>query len=85
MIATPGHTDGSIAIHLPGEGVLFTGDTVAHVGGQVLPGVFNRDREEMLRSFRKLALVDAGLACVGHGEPIKDAYVALPSAAGLIP
>ncbi|MBT2229402.1 MBL fold metallo-hydrolase [Nonomuraea sp. NEAU-A123] len=85
VIATPGHTDGSIAIHLPGEGVLFTGDTVAHVGGQVMPGVFNLDREEMLRSFRKLAVVDAELACVGHGEPIKNARIALPAAAGLIP
>ncbi|WP_246148170.1 MBL fold metallo-hydrolase [Nonomuraea turkmeniaca] len=84
VIATPGHTDGSIAIHLPGPGVLFTGDTVVHVDGQVIPGVFNLDREEMLRSFRKLAVVGAELACVGHGEPIQDAHIALPAAADLI-
>ncbi|MGW7482396.1 MBL fold metallo-hydrolase [Nonomuraea muscovyensis] len=63
MIATPGHTDGSIALHLPGPGVLFTGDTVAHVNGQVTPGVFNLDRAEMLRSFGRLAELDARIAC----------------------
>ncbi|MFG1948648.1 MBL fold metallo-hydrolase [Nonomuraea sp. NPDC048826] len=81
VIATPGHTDGSIAVHLPGPGVLFTGDTVAHVGGQVMPGVFNLDREEMLRSFHRLAALGAELACVGHGEPVKDAHLALPAVA----
>ncbi|MFG1686025.1 hypothetical protein ACGFNP_38095 [Nonomuraea sp. NPDC049269] len=55
------------------------------MGRQVMPGVFNLDREEMLRSFRKLADVDAELACVGHGEPIKNAHIALPATAGLIP
>ncbi|MEU3417278.1 MBL fold metallo-hydrolase [Streptomyces murinus] len=29
VVHVPGHTDGSIALHLPAEGVLFTGDTVA--------------------------------------------------------
>ncbi|TWV49283.1 MBL fold metallo-hydrolase [Streptomyces misionensis] len=29
VVHAPGHTDGSIALHLPAEGVLFTGDTVA--------------------------------------------------------
>ena len=70
VIATPGHTDGSIAIYLPKTGVLFTGDTVAHVDGQVMPGVFNIDRARMLESFRSLAQIDASLACVGHGDPI---------------
>jgi glyoxylase-like metal-dependent hydrolase (beta-lactamase superfamily II) len=50
VIVTPGNTDGSIALHLPGPGVLFTGDTVAHVGGQLMPGVFNLDCAEMLPS-----------------------------------
>ena len=77
VIHTPGHTDGSIAVHLPRAGVLFTGDTVAHVGGRVMPGVFNLDRAEMLRSFRRLAEIDVPLACVGHGEPITDAHAAL--------
>jgi glyoxylase-like metal-dependent hydrolase (beta-lactamase superfamily II) len=85
VIATPGHTNGSIALHLPGPRVLFTGDTVAHVDGQVLPGVFNLDRDELLRSFRKLATLDAEIACVGHGDPIKDAHQALTATAAHLP
>ncbi|MBE1583454.1 MBL fold metallo-hydrolase [Nonomuraea angiospora] len=85
VIHTPGHTDGSIALHLPRSGVLFTGDTVAHVNGQVMPGVFNLDRAELLRSFRRLAEVGAQLACVGHGEPLPDAHAALTAAATALP
>jgi glyoxylase-like metal-dependent hydrolase (beta-lactamase superfamily II) len=81
VIHTPGHTDGSIALHLPRFGVLFTGDTVAHVDGKAVPGVFNLDRTEMLRSFRRLAELDAELACVGHGGPLRDAHTALAAAA----
>ncbi|MEU8248335.1 MBL fold metallo-hydrolase [Nonomuraea sp. NPDC048916] len=85
VIATPGHTAGSIALHLPEHGVLFTGDTVAHVNGQVMPGVFNMDRDETLDSFRRLAELDARVACVGHGDPITGARDALRQAAGEIP
>ncbi|MEV0236563.1 MBL fold metallo-hydrolase [Nonomuraea sp. NPDC050786] len=81
VIHTPGHTDGSIALHLPRAGVLFTGDTVAHVNGQVMPGVFNLDTAQMLRSFRRLAGLDVSLACVGHGEPVTDAHTALAAVA----
>ncbi|GAA3243241.1 MBL fold metallo-hydrolase [Nonomuraea helvata] len=80
VIHTPGHTDGSIALHLPRAGVLFTGDTVAHVNGQVMPGVFNLDTAQMLRSFRRLAEIDVSLACVGHGEPVHNAHAALAAA-----
>jgi glyoxylase-like metal-dependent hydrolase (beta-lactamase superfamily II) len=31
-VAAPGHTPGSVAFHLPGPRVLFTGDTVARHG-----------------------------------------------------
>ncbi|GAY13836.1 MBL fold metallo-hydrolase [Mycobacterium sp. shizuoka-1] len=69
VIATPGHTDGSIAIHLPAHGIVFTGDTVANVG-EVTLGVFNRDRTRTAESFRALADIDCQTACFGHGEPI---------------
>jgi len=85
VIATPGHTDGSIALHLPGPRVLFTGDTVAHVNGQVLPGVFNLERRHHRAARVGLATLDADLACVGHGEPVKDAHSALRAAAALLP
>ncbi|WP_377266870.1 MBL fold metallo-hydrolase [Peterkaempfera sp. SMS 1(5)a] len=69
VVAVPGHTDGSIALHLPGRGVLFTGDAVANVGRTML-GVFNTDRARAIASLRRLAELKAETALFGHGEPI---------------
>jgi glyoxylase-like metal-dependent hydrolase (beta-lactamase superfamily II) len=69
ILAIPGHTRGSIAIHLPRHGVLFTGDTIAHVGAVML-GTFNRDRAQTVTSFQRLAALDVDTACFGHGDPI---------------
>jgi glyoxylase-like metal-dependent hydrolase (beta-lactamase superfamily II) len=69
VLAVPGHTEGSIAIHLPRHGVLFTGDTIANVG-TVMLGTFNQDRARTVASFRRLATLDVETACFGHGEPI---------------
>ncbi len=71
VIGVPGHTDGSIAIHLPAHRLLFTGDAVAGTpGGRVLLGPFNVDRAEAIGSFRKLARLDVDVACFGHGAPV---------------
>lgn len=69
VLAVPGHTEGSIAIHLPRHGVLFTGDTIANVGAVML-GTFNQDRARTVASFRRLAALDVETACFGHGDPI---------------
>ncbi|MEV5547298.1 MBL fold metallo-hydrolase [Streptomyces sp. NPDC052309] len=72
VVHVPGHTDGSVALHLPRHGVLFTGDTVAAspVDGSVMPGVFNTDRDRTVASFRHLAGLDTEVACFGHGDPV---------------
>jgi glyoxylase-like metal-dependent hydrolase (beta-lactamase superfamily II) len=70
VVWTPGHTDGSIAIHLPAPRVLFTGDTAANVSGATMLGVFNTDRSRAAASFRRLAALDVDVACFGHGDPI---------------
>jgi glyoxylase-like metal-dependent hydrolase (beta-lactamase superfamily II) len=70
VLAVPGHTDGSIAIHLPEHGVLFTGDTVAEAQGNVILGVFNLDRARAIESFRRMAELDVDIACFGHGDPV---------------
>ncbi|MCZ0990778.1 MBL fold metallo-hydrolase [Streptomyces diastatochromogenes] len=72
VVHVPGHTDGSIALFLPDEGVLFTGDAVAAspVDGAVMPGVFNLDRPRLMESFHRLAALDADVACFGHGDPV---------------
>ncbi|MFD1831281.1 MBL fold metallo-hydrolase [Streptomyces desertarenae] len=81
VVAAPGHTDGSIALHLPGPGVLFTGDAVANVGRTML-GVFNTDRARAVRSLRRLATLDVDAAVFGHGDPItRGAAAALRKAA----
>jgi glyoxylase-like metal-dependent hydrolase (beta-lactamase superfamily II) len=69
ILSIPGHTEGSIAIHLPRHGVLFTGDTIANVGAVML-GTFNQDRARTVSSFQRLAALEVKTACFGHGEPI---------------
>ncbi|MFG3496357.1 MBL fold metallo-hydrolase [Streptomyces sp. NPDC047928] len=84
VVHTPGHTDGSIAVHLPRHGVLFTGDTVASVG-QVALGVFHVDRERAKASMRRLASLapdTVSTVCFGHGEPLTaDAAAVLRASA----
>ncbi|MCN9240355.1 MBL fold metallo-hydrolase [Streptomyces sp. RY43-2] len=74
VVHAPGHTHGSIALHLPEHGVLFTGDAVAvsPADGAVILGVFNLDRAQAIRSFRQLAALDTEVACFGHGEPVLE-------------
>jgi glyoxylase-like metal-dependent hydrolase (beta-lactamase superfamily II) len=70
VLAIPGHTEGSIAVHLPEHGVLFAGDTIANVGSVML-GTFNQDRSRTVTSFQRLAALDVETVCFGHGEPIQ--------------
>ncbi|MGI5353784.1 MBL fold metallo-hydrolase [Streptomyces sp. CA-252508] len=71
VVHTPGHTEGSIAVHLPRHGVLFTGDTVASVG-RVALGVFHVDRGRAGESMRRLAGLAPDTACFGHGDPLTE-------------
>ncbi|WP_327308209.1 MBL fold metallo-hydrolase [Streptomyces sp. NBC_01298] len=69
VVHAPGHTPGSIGVHLPHHGVLFTGDCVAGVG-QVMLGVFNVDRARAVESMLRLAALAPSVACFGHGDPL---------------
>ncbi|GHH49941.1 MBL fold metallo-hydrolase [Streptomyces candidus] len=81
VVHAPGHTDGSIGVHLPHHGVLFTGDCVAAVG-EVMLGVFNVDRPQALATMRRLASLAPSVACFGHGDPLtEDAATRLLTAA----
>ena len=71
VLGVPGHTPGSIALHLPRHGVLITGDTVAEHQGQVVLGPFNTDRPGAWTSLQRLAALDVEAACFGHGEPVR--------------
>ncbi|MFC9388615.1 MBL fold metallo-hydrolase [Streptomyces venezuelae] len=79
-IHTPGHTPGSMAVHLPRHGVLFTGDTVASVG-DVTFGVFHVDRAVAMESMRALAKLSPSVLCCGHGAPVTEDTAARLAAA----
>jgi len=70
VLSVPGHTPGSIALHVPAAGLLITGDTIAEHHGQVVLGPFNIDRDAAWRSLQHLAGLDVEVACFGHGQPV---------------
>ncbi|MFE7332261.1 MBL fold metallo-hydrolase [Streptomyces sp. NPDC057565] len=73
-VHTPGHTNGHCAYHLPGSGILVTGDALvtAHPtsrinGPQLLPAMFHTDRSRALDSLALIENVDADVLLPGHG------------------
>jgi hydroxyacylglutathione hydrolase len=68
VIHTPGHTQGSICLHIASEGLLFSGDTLfaGTVGRTDLPG---GDSEQIVRSIqeRLRPLPDTTRVIPGHG------------------
>lgn len=70
VITVPGHTPGSIALYLPDDDAVLTGDAVAEVNGQVAVGVFNTDRPAAVRAAGTIAATGARIAGFGHGEAI---------------
>lgn len=70
VISTPGHTPGSIALHLLDEHVVLVGDSVAEFEGEVILGVFNDDRARLQGSAAALAATGATIAGFGHGNAL---------------
>jgi glyoxylase-like metal-dependent hydrolase (beta-lactamase superfamily II) len=74
VIAVPGHSAGSAALHLPDRDTLFIGDaivtkavTTGRTGARLSP--FSSDPDQALASLARLEGVEAGLVLPGHGEP----------------
>ena len=74
VIALPGHSPGSAALHVPGRDALFIGDAIATTavttgatGPQLAP--FSSDRAQALDSLARLEGIEAGLVLPGHGAP----------------
>jgi glyoxylase-like metal-dependent hydrolase (beta-lactamase superfamily II) len=74
IIHTPGHSPGSVAIHVPSVKALFVGDalTTRHVltgveGPQTAP--FTLDVEKALESLSRLENLDVDWVLPGHGPP----------------
>lgn len=72
LIATPGHTDGQIAVFIPEERVVFTGDNVFH---KVQVWIHEGNPFRWLESLQKLAELDAKVIVPGHGELCDKSYI----------
>ncbi|HEX7173450.1 MAG TPA: MBL fold metallo-hydrolase [Candidatus Limnocylindria bacterium] len=74
IIHIPGHTPGSVAVHVPSVDALFVGDalTTGHVltgGTGPQPAPFTMDPEAALASMAKLEAASATWVLPGHGAP----------------
>jgi glyoxylase-like metal-dependent hydrolase (beta-lactamase superfamily II) len=79
ILATPGHTDGSISVLDEVGGVLVAGDALRTDGGRpALPdAVYSDDMDEALASVAKLGELAYETLLVGHGDPIETGAAAL--------
>ncbi len=74
VIGLPGHTSGSVALHVPQLGALFVGDAMTTrnvMTGVVGPalGPFTVDPQQALASLARLDGIEAQWVLPGHGEP----------------
>jgi glyoxylase-like metal-dependent hydrolase (beta-lactamase superfamily II) len=69
VMHTPGHSEGSLCLYLPGEGLLIAGDTLfaGGVGRTDFPGGSMKKLMTSLKE-RLLPLPDATVVVPGHGE-----------------
>ena len=79
VVATPGHTQGHVALHVEQAGVLFTGDAMCSLhpltgrrGPQLMPSALNNSTDQALASLERIAALDASTLLFGHGEPWAD-------------
>lgn len=80
VVATPGHTRGSISLFLPREKVLFSGDHIlSHITPNALPVLeksaplpVRRSQEEYYNSLDVIAKIDPAIIYPGHGAEIRD-------------
>jgi glyoxylase-like metal-dependent hydrolase (beta-lactamase superfamily II) len=78
-VATPGHTSGHTALHLPDRGVLFTGDALVtrnpytgETGPRLVSRAATADSQQALRSLDPIEETGAGTLLPGHGDPWED-------------
>jgi glyoxylase-like metal-dependent hydrolase (beta-lactamase superfamily II) len=86
IIHTPGHTPGSVAIHVPTVDALFVGDTMTTrnvlTGARgPRPAPFTLDPDQAIESLKRIEAIDATWVLPGHG-PAWDGGV--PEAVRLI-
>jgi glyoxylase-like metal-dependent hydrolase (beta-lactamase superfamily II) len=74
ILLVPGHTPGSVALHVPSKAAIFAGDTLATesvmngaTGPMIAP--FSEDPPLALRSLDRLDGLEADWLLPGHGQP----------------
>ncbi|WP_058233983.1 MBL fold metallo-hydrolase [Devriesea agamarum] len=77
-VVTPGHTPGHTCYHLAGQGVLVSGDALVtghpiarSNGPQLLPAMFDHDREKAAAALQVIGQVDANILLPGHGSMMR--------------
>ncbi|MEE6286475.1 MBL fold metallo-hydrolase [Georgenia sp. MJ173] len=92
VLATPGHTYGHVALHLPDRDVVLSGDALVtldpytgRTGPRIVAGAATADSALNLRTLDAVAGTGAGTVLPGHGAPWRQgaaAAVALAREAG---
>jgi cyclase len=77
LIHTPGHTPGQLAVHVPEERVVFTGDTVF---SEVQTWLMTSDIDGWVAALDRIAKLDVDHVVPGHGPVTTTAYLATQKA-----
>ena len=73
VIATPGHTAGSISLYAPQRKLLFVADAINKRHGLRLPfKTATTDISQAIASIEKMSQLDVETICFGHGRPITE-------------
>lgn len=73
LLHTPGHTPGQVAVHVPEERVVFTGDTVF---SECQTWLMTSDVRQWLGSLARVAALDVDHVVPGHGPVTTTRYLA---------
>jgi cyclase len=72
LLHTPGHTPGQLAVHVPEERVVFTGDTVF---SECQTWLMTSDVERWLEALDRIRALDVDHVVPGHGPVTTTAYL----------
>ena len=72
LLHTPGHTPGQLAVHVPEERVVFTGDTIFS-GCQTW--LMTSDVDQWLTALERIRTLDVDLIVPGHGPVVPKSYL----------
>jgi cyclase len=74
LLHTPGHTPGQVAVHVPEERVVFTGDTIF---SECQTWLMTSDVDEWIRALDRIGSLDVDMIVPGHGPVTDKSYLAV--------